>query len=49
LNREEAASAASEAVVQRQFEAANAHDIDRFIAEFADDARSSHRRRQPPH
>jgi len=27
-----------EAVVQRQFEAANAHDIDRFIAEFADDA-----------
>ena len=28
----------AEAVVQRQFEAANAHDIDRFIAEFADDA-----------
>ena len=27
-----------EAVVQRQFEAANAHDIERFIAEFADDA-----------
>ena len=27
-----------EAVIQRQFEAANAHDIDRFIAEFADDA-----------
>jgi len=38
LNRVEAASATSEAVVQRQFEAANAHDIDRFIAEFADDA-----------
>ena len=27
-----------EAVVQRQFEAANAHDIDRFIVEVADDA-----------
>ncbi len=27
-----------EAIVQRQFEAANAHDIERFIAEFADDA-----------
>jgi hypothetical protein len=27
-----------EAVVQRQFEAANAHDIDRFIVEFADGA-----------
>jgi len=27
-----------EAIVQRQFEAANAHDIERFIAEFAEDA-----------
>jgi hypothetical protein len=26
-------------IVQRQFEAANAHDVDRFIAEFAEDAR----------
>jgi hypothetical protein len=28
-----------EAIVQRQFEAANGHDIHRFIAEFAEDAR----------